>query len=612
MPRVHVDYKRAKELLIAHLAQVDQQYLTFDTNYQHFEDQPALRVACRLVRILASDIARFDRNLREVVGNLKYTATIIPGPTADTVRVFTNLMLDSDGAFNEEDLQWCSPYTYGPELLKTFATGVMTDLADAKKCLAWKGTNRCLKRLKRSEVMSVARALTRYTNMVALGYRDNEIRDKADTIVDNFKPMGLIEATEPADFLEMYSTGPESCMTPYESRSWYFLVKEDTHPCAFFAHHPYTKGIYTKKRTAGGEHDVAARCIVYQQADGKWYYGRIYTNGSTSIRAKFIENLRAQGYEELTQSFDRAATFTIPGTRIDSDAFDEADSDDYDEDELNAQIGDYACPMPYFDNLTASLKVTWDKGTKLFTVTAGSRGGNVDLSSTAGYTSAGKLTVTECAHCDARIRYGSTQYNHQSNGNVYCSPECVRGAGHVVMIRSDGREVVRDIDESTVQDVLTPSRYWTNMAAAERRGATPASRSLFIGDEEGGVSTDGQRVTTLDGGLVRASYDSFNRAHRSGMYDTTITFRLAVRQDQLADVSMTFSTVTAMTADFNKPALLVEGKMVVPANFRVKLEVRDRFAISSDIADVKLTSPHWHPSFTPMFEQIVTGLANAA
>ena len=575
MARTYVNYKNVRNILMNMLGECDSSKLSFDNDYKVFEETPALRVACRLVRAVAHDAIKLDNILRREGGaRFKYKALMMPGPDAETVRVFTNLPVDKWD--NDNELKVCSPYMYGPVVLKTLAETIMADLGDARKSKAWEGTRRCISRLKRSEVMPVARALTRYTNIQEeMGWRDDQIRNLADMVVEQRKPMELIYADEPHQFVDMYSSGPESCMSAIPGKPFEFLYDDhDSHPTAFFAFHPYTRGVYVKKRTRDGV-KVVARCILYQQEDGKWYYGRIYTTGSQSIYDKFVSNLNDAGIEELRTAFRRDVTFTIPGYRMDNDVEDE---DDY---EIGA-AGDYAMPVPYFDNLSGRIRATWDKKAKAFTVDfAGTRrsDSNVDMTSTAGFTTSRRISVEECACCGSRIRYDDEQYIHQSNGNMYCSTTCVRNSGYIYALRSDGRGIVCDRTDAAIEDMLERNTWYTNREAAERLGAVAASSGVFIRSEEDGVSRHGYRMYMMDGSVLRVPYNvisqlvSHNRARSSGQMTTD--HRL------LRDMEFNGQTVSAFTFNSEDPVVEDANQMAIPAKFLNVPSISETFAINT-------------------------------
>ena len=603
MARTYVNYKNVRNILMNMLGECDSSKLSFDTQYKVFEETPALRVACRLVRAVAHDAVRLDTILRREGGaNFKYKALMIPGPDAETVRVFTNLPVDKWDSENE--LKVCSPYMYGPVVLKTLAETIMADLGDARKSKAWEGTRRCISRLKRSEVMPVARALTRYTNIQEeMGWRDDQIRNLADMVVEQRKPMELLYADEPHQFVDMYSSGPESCMSAIPDKPFSFLYEDhDSHPTAFFAFHPYTRGVYVKKRTRDGV-KVVARCIIYQQEDGKWYYGRIYTTGSQTIYDKFVNNLNDAGIKELRTAFRRDVTFTIPGYRMDNDVEDE---DDY---EIGA-AGDYAMPVPYFDNLSGRIRATWDKKAKTFTVEiAGNRNieSNVDMTSTAGFTTSRRISVEECACCGNRIRHGDDRYVHQSNGNVYCSTTCVRNSGYIYALRSDGRGIVCDRTDAAIEDMLERNTWYTNREAAERLGAVAASSGVFIRSEEDGVSRHGYRTYMMDGSVVRVPYDVISQlvvhyyARSSGQMTTD--HRL------LRDMEFNVQTVSAFTFNSEDPVVEDAKQMAIPAKFLNVPSITETFAI-----DTQGCVDEWGSSeddFT-FFTQSITLLRDAA
>ena len=611
MSRTYVDYNKLRSILLGSLGECEADKLSFNNDYKVFEETPALRVACRMVRALASNIIQFDkllRNGRYSLNGLKYRAVIIPGPEPETVRVFPGITLNAWES--ETELKVCSPYLFGTDILRDMAATIMSDLADPRKAKAWETTKRCINRMKRSEVMPVARALTRYTNLYDDKIlRDNQIRDLADAIVDVRKPMELIYADEPHQFKDMYNSGPESCMANLNGgRTFTFLVNDhDSHPTAFFAFHPYTRGVYAKKRNSAGEMAVVARCIIYQKSNGNWYYGRIYTSGSGSIADKFRQNLEAAGIEELDGTFERNVTFTIPGYQIGKKA---SKSNDYDDAPARG-IGDFACPTPYFDNLRGQIKATWNKDTQDFTIQIAQSGldANVNTGNTAGYITASQITVCNCAQCGTRIRPGGTQYHNQANGDIYCSSTCVRRSGNLMMYRSDGQQVIRPRDVDTVEDVLNNGSYYTNMAAAERLGVVPASSSALIWDEEPGVSRSGYQL--LDHHTqesFQVSHNSLIRLRDAGLVNG-VNYQLNVRRDVLRTMTINVQRVSAMTASTDEPLFVDANQMVVPAGFNDYQPITSLYAVSADTG----TDAWGYPDdFAEFFTQLQTGQARAA
>ena len=412
-----------------------------------------LAMAARIVRLVSKDFLELRRYARDNIQNTSFafTAPIMFGSKPDTVRVFTNI--DMKGTAEDGTYKFCNPFFCYEEVIPNFLAQLKADLADERRAQAWATTNRAWRRLKRYEEMTIARAVSRFSNAKELGIGDHLVRNMSQFIEDMRRPLEITYADKPEDFLIMYGSGPTSCMYVHQNGDpdrnldrWGTLLINKHCPTSFFAYHPHTRGAFI---TRGNR--VVARCIVYETMKG-WCYGRVYPTGDM-WSAKLVKMLEEAGMTELSRSFARECSFTIPGLK-------------------HATLEEWHAPMPYFDNLVGSFGIEFDQKTKEFHITQHERSGDGNYSqvdSTTGYISSRHYASLACDHCGHSFHPDNAIHSN-TDGRVFCSEDHALAAGLVQAYRNDGSSIwtVRTTDMYETVD----NYIFTNRRAAEARCTT--------------------------------------------------------------------------------------------------------------------------------------------
>jgi hypothetical protein len=429
-----------------------------------------LAMAARIVRLVSKDFLELRRYARENLQNTSFafTVPVMFGSKPDTVRVFTNISMT--GTATDDTYKFCNPFFCYEEVIPNFLAQLKADLADERRAQAWATTNRAWRRLKRYEEMTIARAVSRFSNAKELGIGDHLVRNMSQFIEDMRRPLEITYADKPEDFLTMYGSGPGSCMfvnqngdPDHNSKNWRTLLINNHCPTSFFAYHPHTRGAFI---TRGNR--VVARCIVYETRKG-WCYGRVYPTGDT-WSAKLVKMLEEAGMTELSKGFARECSFTIPGLKHDTRE-------------------EWHAPMPYFDNLVGSFDIRFDQKTKEFYIThyeRSSDGNYSNTDSTTGYISSRHYASLACDHCGHSF-HPDNAIHSSTDDRIFCSEDHARAAGLVQAYRNDG---------SSIWTVRTPDMYetvdnyiFTNRRAAEAR-CTPFQETVLEENEYADLSFD--------------------------------------------------------------------------------------------------------------------------
>lgn len=461
-------------------------------DYNYGDNNYVVDAACRMVRLLAVRMGKvketitphLDGDTARKIFNGNMPVMIFDEQQIGYVRVFTNLSVDS---FSIEAARDCTRYTHADDLLKTFMEGLFNDIKDERRKQAWVGPGRAWKRMKRSETIPLTRALARFLGLN--DWPDHKLRNLATAIEEDLKPLALLYADQPKDFQDMYGSGPTSCMDWRHKDTWPELIKADSHPCAFFAHWPHTRGVYAKRKG-----QVMGRTMIYEREPGVWCYGRVYANHEQD-RKIFMEQLHKDGFKPLDEQWKEGdnkfrhgyyrgapagvekSVFTIPG--------------------IEAGSGRYCMPVPYFDNIGTDpnnrtmycqVFAKFDKETKTFTVEVGPNvKGNISTTLQNGRVFDHQLSDKICSGCGRQYEQG---YKHQTRDREYCGMRCVERDQCVYAYRSDGMQVVVDKVEA-YQDAFE-NIWYTNERAAIDLGAKPARWSPFHTEEYEELSRHGR------------------------------------------------------------------------------------------------------------------------
>lgn len=413
--------------------------------YDFNANSEPLAMAARIVRLVSKDFLELRRYARSNLINtgFAFTAPVMYGPTPDTVRVFTNISLTGTAA--DDIYKYCSPFFCYEEALPNFVAQLKADLGDERRAQAWATTNRAWRRLRRYEDISIARAVSRFSNAKELGLSDHAIRNFAQHVEDMRKPVEVVFADKPEDFITMYGSGPSSCMAIREgghdnNGDWRYMLKAGHCPTSFFAYHPHTRGAYV---TRGNR--VVARCIVYETVEG-WRWGRIYPGGDM-WSTKLQKMLSEQGMQQLTGPFVRECEFSIPG--------------------ISANNREYQAPIPYFDNLLGSFTVKFNQATKDFHFThhlRESKGNYNNLGNTGGILSSRHYVRLQCDHCGTDMSPEDAVHSNVDD-RVFCSHEHAVEAGLFRARRNDG-SVIYTNDHVNMYRTID-NELFTNRVAAE-------------------------------------------------------------------------------------------------------------------------------------------------
>lgn len=488
-------------------------------DYDYGEATPVVDMACRVVRLYAKRMDEMKQLISPHAGGeitRKMFSGNVPLMCFDTnqighVKVFTNISLNN---FHLEAAKELTRYTHCDTLLETFMNTINTDIQDERRKQAWTGApGRAWKRLKRHETVPLARALARYMNLG--DWPDHKIRNLAAAVEEDLKPMELIFADKPEDFIEMYGSGPASCMDHRHNSSWPELIKAKHNPTSFFAYWPHTRGVYVRKKG-----QVLGRTILYEVEDGKWCYGRVYGNHEQDCRL-FIAQLEKAGFTAIDPNWkegDRPFRFGFYKGAPKGKEYSEFEIPG-----IKHENGKYMCPIPYFDNIGkdykhkewAQIEASFDKDRKVFKFKIGMDvRSNVSTTNQHGMLFEHKLRNRRCACCGNLIDEERRTYEHQTRDAVYCRETCMRADGAVQARRSDGQIVVIDRADA-LEDILSDGRvFFTNIDAARRHNAAIVRTSPFYMEEYPELSISGWNVKQGD------DYFSFSERDYIGLGKT--------------------------------------------------------------------------------------------
>lgn len=227
-----------------------------------------------------------------------------------------------------------------------------TDLANPHTAKRWLGTNPL--KLDKTEKTTVARFLRKYFELDKKGYRDDQIRDLAQRIENNFKMPGLIFPQTAEEYYEMFTCKCNSCMTTTSTNQFYtneFLrarVKEGRFPSEWYVHCPYVQGVMIKK---GGA--VVARTFLVRQDPTKEFTEQYFhtrdslsTLGVTGEFVQMLDKMVQAKYKVRRTTVDILEPFAVPPTIVD---------------------GEYYMPLPFHDMVNyKNYYIRWYPETKMF------------------------------------------------------------------------------------------------------------------------------------------------------------------------------------------------------------------------------------------------------
>lgn len=475
------------------------------------KDDAIFNLAARFVRANSTPVLAFRKllegslsdcglsaNIEEVFAN---SPLIVTAKDPNMVRVYLNVRVKT---LSEEAIKhccWCMHW----ETLDPFYDDYRVALSDPRRAVAWNTTRRAWVKIKKFEEMTIGKALGRYTN-IGKHLSENQILQLTTTIEEQRKPMKLIFAEKPEHYMEMYATGPSSCMSNSHAKSngWdTTLYKGGYHPTSFYHFHPYLKGVYATQRNA-----VVARTVLHQKENGRWYFGRIYA-ASPKHTEKFQQSLIECGYVCLDETnyekdrwwdkvkFQRSVEFNIPGVEA---------------------LGHWHCPMPYFDTIGNEIFVQFNKGT--FHVIMGHAKPNVSNLMQTGIVREDQLSSRSCslAACN-RVRPANYRWVESIDGKCFCTGDCAVGAGYVAARTVGGHNSYIPIADAVV-DATNGHRY-TTIEAANIHGCLPYITDLDDELDEETFTSQGVIIQLQDEKYIRLEPNAFNIAIRAGLVKET-------------------------------------------------------------------------------------------
>lgn len=425
-------------------AKMLKQYKELQVTQQTHKKDAVFMAAARMVRLLHVQYLKLIDDLQTNSPTKEFSAEkifagkplMIPSKTIGKVYVFPNLIVDMVDKTSLRNVCWALCF----DSLETFV-GIRNT-----KPNSWRPFFRAWCKIKSYKEISLLRALARYTNIDSvLSY--SEISKLEAAYIEALKPLELIYAIKPKDYITMFqSGGVGSCMTTNKEKAavWEYLLKGNHHPMSLFAYHIYIKGVYCFKNKK-----VAARTLLYQVSSKTWEYGRIFAINSIYFE-QFEESLKSAGYSALKHTFSRRVTFNVPGIKAKND---------------------YLLPVPYMDNVENSINAKFDSKTKQFIVTfkCNPNVRNIGNCSTGGYIKASVLSADECDNCHI---VGKTNHSSWNGMYKFCSVSCARDSGYGYAQTSTGDPQLRIIEEC-YKDFFSSVDLFTSRNSCKQCGGLP-------------------------------------------------------------------------------------------------------------------------------------------
>ncbi len=429
---------------------VKDQYEDLLQTQKRLKDDPIFNSCARMIRFLHIRYVKLledletaqnsNKNSKNVIFNNIFANSplMIPSKQPGKVYVFPNLVLDRVTTIDWRNVCWVVCF----DILKTF------NATRSKKPNSWQPFSRAWKKIKKYEEMSIIRALIRYTS-IEKDLNHEQINNLADSYTELTKPLKLLYAESPKDFLIMLkSGGVRTCMTLSSEKEtqWGDILKHGHHPMSLFAYHPGIKGIYCIK-----DKTVIARTCVYQISQNVWKYGRVFAiNGNYS--SKFIHMLEEEGYTKLTNRYSKRVTFKVPGI-------------------YSKKLNDYVLPMPYMDNVNPNIYGEFNNKNKQFTVifSCSAEEANISVASTSGFVRASQLHNKKCSTCGVICKEVHVSWD----GNIsFCSPGCAKTVGYVYALASNGDSQLR-IAVDCYYDCFCKTTVFTTKNSCVKNGGLP-------------------------------------------------------------------------------------------------------------------------------------------
>lgn len=397
-------------------------------------DYPWIGVMSRFTRFFATDHAKIIDAIKDITGKVPEVSETVGTPLirldpADTtkIQVFTNILVASHNANILKQVSWLANFP----MLRPSHTRVKEMLAkNPKTSPKWATVSASIRTCKSYRTMTIGQYLKTY---VPLGdMKDDQVRNLSDKVQSCFAPAQFTECESVKDYMDMYASGPNSCMTTHTSRNWNFLVKEKSHPAAYYHFCPTYKGVFLSK---GGK--VTARAILHAAKNSKGHptFKVVRTFASNNpAQEELWEHIKKAGYLASGGNFDysmykkEGISFEIPGVPMQG---------------KSSTAMQMAVPFPYIDgpgDERIDVDFKYDVETTVFTITINQKGGEGLRQTESGYMSAAACSSLKCACCGSRIsadREAIVGYQMPPD-QVYCRSTCARSEGLHELQRSDG------------------------------------------------------------------------------------------------------------------------------------------------------------------------------
>ena len=478
----------------------------YSTHFKKYWECEGVHLACVLMRKKVKAHMRWISAFKSVYSIDRATIEkfpfIIASHIPNKVWVYPNLPLPPELLGQEAELK-ASTFTTEGGIAEAVVKEMKADQKEEKKAIKWRKGG-AKKFLLRRDLMSIAKVLARYTND---GLADHRIKEKAQNIEMEMRPIEIMWAETPEEIEKMYETaGTHSCMkrSSNDASSWNEFSLEDGgwHPVHFYGHIPEIKGAYLCRGDI-----VLARTFVYKENDEWTWYGSMY--GDEAHRTKLISMLGDKGISIRTSDDsitpNRRVT-TIKG--VWSDCFQ-----------------DYILPQPYTDNLLMPVYVAFQPKGRWFHVSwvqsklrdLGLNPSRRDFRNTEGYIRAKSVYSSGgCDYCGEVTDVGDLL--HTPGGYRFCCTNHARNFGYVKAYDSRGGSVWKK-REDCHDDAMDHERFYTTTHAAEQNGAKKYME--YLGQPIATMKYTFYRGTTIvyegeEYSLGQNLYDSLRRSSVTG------------------------------------------------------------------------------------------------
>ncbi len=462
-----------------------------------YKDDPVVSLICTIINENADAVSRLNELFSEVgldTYSLVYPL-IIPSPNSPTeLRVYPNIIIDDHTSLSGISTTYCQGQ------LKTFLKQYDEEMADEKKQQRWVPQDRAEKRLLEFIDMPTARALTRYI-FTDGKLADHQIRDYAEAIDTNRKPLELVFCEKPEDYTTMYASGPHSCMAfnAQERANWEFMKAEGLCPTSWYHWNEYTSGVYATK---GGK--VTARTILFKRPEDKnWEWVRIYASND-EIRKKFIQSLAELGIKQCAKAaIDPDFSFIVPGIK---------------------KGAVWAAPWPYIDSPIpcghtsgTPWNVSFNKDTHEFTFYFNDKK-YISVVPRSGHIISSDYVTIECSSCKKVIKKGEmldVRVDHEYH--IFCSDMCAATEGFVKVVEGTGNMVYKQYTEDMVDCADGgPFVKFSTIKAAQDNGYHPKMDELSIFPEETDyrMTGNGSYIGDASRGIFRYIMSGFEQHSR--------------------------------------------------------------------------------------------------